>query len=99
MQLQTQRVYLETDDLAIWGTLTFPIVQRLSDALNSQDRRFLALTDVVLAAKSGGDPAEHAFLALAVQHVVLAVPVEGAEEFTARSVAGIRSAPEPPVSG
>jgi hypothetical protein len=82
MQLQTQRVHLDTVEYAVWGTMTFPVVQRLSDALNATDRRFLALTDVTLAPKSGGEPTQHEFLAIAAQHIVLAVPAERVEDLT-----------------
>jgi hypothetical protein len=79
MQLQRQGVYVETTELTVWGTLTFPEVQRLSDALNAADRRFLALTDVTLATKATGERTELPFIALAAQHVILAVPVDAGD--------------------
>jgi hypothetical protein len=77
-RLQQARVYVETAEYAITGYLTFPEVSRLSDILNSADRRFLALTDITAVSKSNGQRSEHAFLALAVQHVVIAMQMNDA---------------------
>ncbi len=50
---------------------------RLSDYLNTPEHSFLALTDVELTPLSGSGSAEqHSFLALSLQHIVFAVPLD-----------------------
>lgn len=78
MQLGTNGVYVETADYAILGTMTFPEIQRLSDALNAPEKRFLALTEVTMVSKADGRRATHGFLALAVDKIILALPRDAA---------------------
>jgi hypothetical protein len=62
----------ETPEHAVVGTITLPHVQRVSDALNSRDRDFIALSDVFTYSKADGSEAAHAFLAVSRRHIVLA---------------------------
>jgi hypothetical protein len=84
-----ERIIVETDRYRITGTLRLPrdgYRSRLTDFLNSADRAFLALTDVQLEdlyLEPGDEPppVEHReFLALALAHIVLAMPASGSDE-------------------
>ena len=50
---------------------------RLSDYLNAPDRTFLALTDVLITRLDGsGEQERHAFAAVAIDQVILAIPLD-----------------------
>lgn len=74
------RIIAETDRYRITGTLLLPpegYRSRLSDYLNAPDRAFVPLTDVELTSLNGdGGVERHKFLALALNHIVFAVPVD-----------------------
>ena len=80
MHYRRERVRIETERHDIEGTLQLPnegFRSRTTDFLNAHDREFLALTDVELHWLDGSRPLErHAFLALAVRHVVLVIEIE-----------------------
>jgi hypothetical protein len=74
------RILAETERYRITGVVFLPpdgYRSRLSDYLNTPEHAFLALTDVELTPLSNGGPAEqHRFLALSLQHIVFAVPLD-----------------------
>lgn len=74
------RILAETERYRITGVVFLPpdgYRSRLSDYLNTPEHTFLALTDVELTPLNGGGPAEsHGFLALSLQHIVFAVPLD-----------------------
>jgi hypothetical protein len=78
------RIIAETERYRITGLLRLPpdgYRSRLSDYLNAPDRAFLPLTDVEMTPLDGtGGVEQHKFLALAVNHVVFAVPVDDEDE-------------------
>ena len=80
MHFRRVRVRIETQRHEIDGTLQLPhegYRSRTTDFLNAHERDFLALTDVeVRWLDSSRAPEQHAFLALAVRHVVLVLEVE-----------------------
>jgi hypothetical protein len=72
-----ERIVVETDRYRISGVLRLPrdgYRSRLTDYLNSSERAFVALTDVELVPLDGGPPERRSFLAVALSHVVLAMP-------------------------
>jgi hypothetical protein len=74
-----QRIVIETNRYRITGLLRLPrdgYRSRLTDYLNSSERAFLALTDVELVPFDGGEPQRQPFLAVSLNHVVLAMPLE-----------------------
>lgn len=75
-----ERIVVETERYRITGTLRLPrdgYRSRLTDYLNSSERAFLALTDVEITPLDGVISTEHRpFLALALRHVLLAMPAE-----------------------
>jgi hypothetical protein len=80
VDLREERVVFETARYRVTGTLSLPregFRSRLTDYLNASERSFLALTDVEITPLDGEGVAErHPFLALALQHVVLAIPAQ-----------------------
>jgi hypothetical protein len=78
------RIIVETERYRIIGTLLLPpegYRSRLSDYLNEPDRTFVPLTDVELTPlNGGGDTEQHSFLALALNHIVFAVPLDDGGE-------------------
>lgn len=74
----TERIYIETSEYSMIGTITQPEVQRLSDALNSSKRSFLAFTDVVAVGKASGKVAAHSFLAVSLPHIIMAYSLSDA---------------------
>ena len=80
MDQRLKRIIAETERYRITGFVRLPpdgYRSRLSDYLNAPDRSFLPLTDVELTPlKSGGEVEQHKFLALAVSHIVFAVPLD-----------------------
>ncbi|MFL5956706.1 MAG: hypothetical protein ACJ756_04575 [Solirubrobacterales bacterium] len=82
MQHRSERVLVETDRYRIFGSLTLPregYRSRMSDFLNSADRDFISLTDVVMEAVGGdGSTSRHEYIAVARRHIVFAMPVDAA---------------------
>jgi hypothetical protein len=78
------QIIAETERYRITGVLRLPpdgYRSRLSDYLNSPDRSFLPLTDAEVTPLDGaGNVEQHKFLALAINHVVFAVPLNDDEE-------------------
>jgi hypothetical protein len=75
-----ERILVETNRYRITGLLRLPrdgYRSRLTDYLNSSDRAFVALTDVELVPFDGGETQRRPFLAVSLQHVVLAMPLDG----------------------
>ena len=80
-QLITERIYVETSEYIVVGTITLPEVQRVSDALNNRDRDFIALTDAISVSKADGCEAGHSFLALGRRHIVMAFSLSDPQGF------------------
>ncbi len=80
MHFRRERVRIETQRHEIEGTIQLPnegFRSRTTDFLNAHERDFLALTDAVVRPLDGGGRVEHhAFVALAVRHVVMVVELE-----------------------
>lgn len=80
MEHRDERIVAETPRYRIKGVLRLPrdgYRSRLTDYLNSSERTFIALTDVEVTSLDGSDSVRrHPFLALALAHVVLAMPAE-----------------------
>jgi hypothetical protein len=78
---RNERIVVETQRYRISGLVRLPrdgYRSRLTDYLNASERAFLALTDVDIEPLDGSTAAERRpFLALALNHVVLAMPVDG----------------------
>ena len=81
MDSRDARVILETGQHRIVGTLQLPregFRSRMTDFLNGLSGSFVALTDVELAPCGGGEVTERLpFLAVSVQHIVLATEAAG----------------------
>ena len=80
MEHRDERIVVETDRYRITGMLRLPrdgYRSRLTDYLNSSERAFVALTDVELVPFDGGEPERRPFLAVSLNHVVLAMPLDG----------------------
>jgi len=75
-----ERIEVETERYRIVGTLRLPregYRSRLTDYLNSSERTFLALTDVEFSRLDEDGPVvRRPFLALSLNHVVVAMPVD-----------------------
>jgi len=79
MEHVEERIIIETVRYRITGVLRLPrdgYRSRLTDYLNSSERSFIALTDVEVASLERGSVEHHPFLALSLQHVVLARPAD-----------------------
>ncbi|MGI8412605.1 MAG: DUF6812 domain-containing protein [Solirubrobacteraceae bacterium] len=83
MEHRDERIVVETGRYRITGSLHLPrdgYRSRLTDYLTASERAFLALTDVELTALDGNSPvSRHDYLALAVSHIVLAMPADDSE--------------------
>ena len=81
MQHRHERVYVETARHRISGRLTLPAEgyrSRLSDFLNASERDFVSLTDAVVELVGREGPGtRHEFIAVARNHIVLAIPESG----------------------
>jgi hypothetical protein len=79
MQHRSERILIETDRYRIFGSLTLPrdgYRSRMSDFINSADRDFISLTDVVMEAVGGdGSVSKHEYIAVARSHIVFVMPV------------------------
>ena len=84
MDQRLKRIVAETERYRITGFLRLPpdgYRSRLSDYLNAPERLFLPLTDVQVSPLDGnGDLEQHKFLALALSHIVFAVPLDDEDE-------------------
>lgn len=84
MEHRDERIVVETDRYRITGLLSMPrdgYRSRLTDYLNADGRAFLALTDVTMGPIEAEGPITHSpFLAVAVNHIVIAMPAEPAAE-------------------
>ena len=84
MDQHLKRIIAETERYRIIGFLRLPqdgYRSRLSDYLNAPERSFLPLTDVELTPLTrSGDVEQHKFLALALSHIVFAVPLDDEAE-------------------
>jgi hypothetical protein len=82
MEQRDERIVLETERYRITGALRLPrdgYRSRLTDYLNASERAFIPLTDVAMSRLDGTGEVEHReFLALALGHIVLAMPAEEA---------------------
>src|SRR3954451_14516750 len=102
VQHRSERVLIETDRYRIFGSLTLPrdgYRSRMSDFLNSSDRDFISLTDVIMEAVGGdGSRSNHEYIAVARNHIVFAMPVTEADaDDEARADApGRPDQPQPP---
>jgi len=80
MEHRDERIIVETDRYRISGMLHLPrdgYRSRLTDYLNASERTFLALTDVEIHHLDGnGGPSRRPFMALSLNHVVLAMPAD-----------------------
>lgn len=81
MDTRTERVVLETGRHLIEGSLVLPregYRSRLSDFLNRGDVTFIPLTDALIRSSSDPQaaPIEREFLAVGLEHVHLAYPLE-----------------------
>ncbi len=80
MEMQTQRVVLETARHRIVGDLTLPregYRSRISDFLNRGDQAFFAVANATLEdlrASGDGETVELDFIAIGARHVELAYP-------------------------
>jgi hypothetical protein len=87
VELREERIIVETDRYRLSGVLHIPrdgSRSRMSDFLNESDRTFLAMTDVEIEPVDGREPpARRAFVAVSVDHIVIAMPADAPEEDTA----------------
>ncbi|HYB25557.1 MAG TPA: hypothetical protein VEF89_02970 [Solirubrobacteraceae bacterium] len=77
MEHRDERIVVETDRYRISGVLRLPrdgYRSRLTDYLNSSERVFVPLTDVEIVPFDGGETQRQPFLAVSLNHVVLAMP-------------------------
>lgn len=75
-QHRTERVTLETERHRITGAMTLArdgYRSRVSDILNANERTFVSLTDATVEPFDGTPAHHHAFLAVSLRHIVLAV--------------------------
>jgi hypothetical protein len=80
MEHRDERIVVETVRYRITGVLRLPrdgYRSRLTDYLNSSDRAFVALTDAEIVPFDGGQTERRPFLAVSLQHVVMAMPLDG----------------------
>jgi hypothetical protein len=75
-----RRIAVETARHRVVGHLRLPADgyrSRLSDYLNSNERRFLPLTDVVITRLDGeGGEERHPFAAVSIEHIVMTIPLD-----------------------
>jgi uncharacterized protein DUF6812 len=80
MHFRRERVRIETPRHTMEGTLQLPnegYRSRTTDFLNAHEREFLPLTDVEVRWLDGGhDPVRHAYLAVALRHVVMVIELQ-----------------------
>jgi hypothetical protein len=74
-ELRRERVVLETERYRIVGDVTLPAEGfhgRLSDLLNREGTRFIALVDATITGHTGEPPEQRPFIAVARDHVQVA---------------------------
>jgi hypothetical protein len=83
VEQRDKRIVVETARYRISGLLRLPrdgYRSRLTDFLNSSERDFIALTDVEIEMlEAPAAPERRAFLAVALSHIVLAMPTDDEE--------------------
>jgi hypothetical protein len=70
-----QRIVVETERYSIVGEVTLPAEgfhSRLSDLLNREGVRFIALVDATVTGRNGESPQQRPFVAVARDHVQVA---------------------------
>jgi len=70
-----ERIVLETERYRIVGEVTLPAEgfrSRLSDLLNREGMRFIALADAAITGHNGESPERRPFIAVALDHVQVA---------------------------
>ena len=73
--IRTQRIVIETSRHRIVGEVTLPrdgIHSRLSDLLNREGLSFVALANAEITELDGSEPRHRAFVAVGLDHVLLA---------------------------
>jgi hypothetical protein len=74
-QTRRERIVLETERYRIVGDVTLPAEgfhSRLSDLLNREGVQFIPLVNATITGRSGEQPVERAFIAVARDHVQVA---------------------------
>ncbi len=83
MEQREERIIVETGRYRLTGLLRLPkdgYRSRLTDYLNASERNFLPLTDVEIRPLDGDrEPERRAFVALALNQIVLAMPVDASQ--------------------
>jgi uncharacterized protein DUF6812 len=85
VEQRDERVILETARYRITGTLRLPrdgYRSRLTDYLNAAERTFLPLTDAALVSLDRGVSEEHAFVAVSIAQIVIAMPADASSRET-----------------
>jgi hypothetical protein len=81
MDQREERIIVETERYRITGLLRMPrdgYRSRLTDYLNASERSFIALTAVQIEPLKGDRaPEQREFLAVSLNHIVLAMPADG----------------------
>lgn len=76
MDTRVEQILVETERHRITGSLRLPADgyrSRMSDFLNSQEREFIALTDVTIESSDGsGSPIQREFAAVSTRHIIFA---------------------------
>jgi hypothetical protein len=70
-----ERIVVETERYRIVGDVTLPAEgfhSRLSDLLNREGMRFIALVDATITSRNGESPQRRPFIAVARDHVQVA---------------------------
>jgi Family of unknown function (DUF6812) len=73
--IRRERIVVETERYRIVGSVTLPAEgfhSRLSDLLNREGMRFIALIDATVTGRNGEPPEQRPFIAVARDHVQVA---------------------------
>jgi hypothetical protein len=74
-EIRRERIVVETERYRIVGDITLPAEgfhSRLSDLLNREGVRFIALVNATITGRNGEPPREQPFVAVARDHVQVA---------------------------
>jgi hypothetical protein len=74
-EIRRERIVVETERYRIVGDITLPAEgfhSRLSDLLNREGVRFIALVNATITGRNGEPPQEQPFVAVARDHVQVA---------------------------
>ena len=74
-EIRRERIVVETERYRIVGNVTLPAEgfhSRLSDLLNREGMRFIALVDATVTGRNGEPPEQRHFIAVARDHVQVA---------------------------